>query len=155
MRLFLNALFFTLCFAAAHAQPVPVKLRQMPNYFYIDKSITLKRGLNCIVISEKKMFERMFGKYDRPDTPNFAKEIVLVMLMPASKKESNLKFERVMMKAGDFVEVYSKVRLNHHTIPYMQNAIAVAALPRIPGVRRVMFYKDEELKLIETVEIDD
>lgn len=150
-------LLFILLFSAftMSAQPVPVKIRQLPTYYFIEKSgERLKNGVNYFVITDRKVFEKMFGKSSRADTPQFSKEMVLVMVMPASKKESTLRFERVMMQAGDFVEVYCKQDLNHHKVNYEMSATAVAALPKSVGVKKVIFY-DQYMRRLETVEVEE
>lgn len=155
MRAILTLVIFVLSVFAAYAQPVPVKMRPLDSYYYVDKKgERLKNGVNYFVISDKKSFEKVFGKGTRADTPQFSKEIVIMMVMPASKHESNLKFDRVSMKAGDFVEVYCTQKLNHHKVNYEMNAVAVAAIPRSPGIRKVIFY-DQYMRKLETVEVDD
>jgi hypothetical protein len=155
MRVLLSLFVFLFFVLSAQAQPTPVKMRPLDTYFYVDKKgDRLKNGVNYFVIDDKKSFEKVFGKGTRADTPQFSKEIVIMMVMPSSKMESTLKFERVSMKAGDFVEVYCTQKLNHHKVSYEMNAIAVAAIPRSPGLKKVIFY-DQYMRRLETVEVDE
>jgi len=155
MRALLTLTLIVLFTTLINAQPVPVKMRPLSSYYYVEKGgEKLKNGVNYFVIDDRKSFEKMFGRMNRADTPQFSKEIILMMVMPASKKESTLKFERVSMKAGDFVEVYCSQNLNHHKVNYEMNAIAVAAIPKAPGIKKVIFY-DQYMRKLETVEIDN
>ncbi|RYD57106.1 MAG: hypothetical protein EOP56_09895 [Sphingobacteriales bacterium] len=156
MRAILSLAFIMLLVNTTKAQPVPVKMRQLGSYFYIDKggAQKLKNGVNYFVISDRKSFEKLFGRMSRADTPQFSKELVVMMVMPASKRESTLKFERVSMKAGDYLEVYCGQDLYHHKVNYEMNAVAVAAIPRAAGTKKVIFY-DQYMRKLETLEIDD
>lgn len=154
MRHIIVLLLLVLSASALKAQPVPVKMRHLNGYYFAGRGVALKNGVNYFAVTDRKTFEKMFGALNRPDTPNFSKEMLLVMVMPESNKESTLEFERVSMKAGDFIEVYCNQDLNHHRVNYSMNAIAVAAIPKSAGISRVIFY-NQKMKKLETVEVGD
>lgn len=136
---------------AIYAQPTPVEIRQLSNHYYIGTRQQLKDGVNCFVIDNRKDYEDFFGKTDRADTPKFSKEIMLVLLMPASKKESHMAFKKVDMKAGDFVEAYCSLDLNKGKTPYEAYPIATCAIPRYKGVKKVNFYNEKGMKTLQSV----
>ncbi len=133
------------------AQPVPVDIRQMPHHYYIGTRQQLKEGVNCFVLTDRKQYEEFFGKSDRPDTPKFNKEVMLVLLMPASKKDSKMEFKKVDMKAGDFIEAYVSLDLYKGKMPYEAYPVATCAIPRYDGVKKVNFYNEKGMKLIQSV----
>lgn len=138
-------------YVQVQAQPTPVDIRQLPNHYYIGTRQQLKDGVNCFVITDQKEYEDFFGKTDRADTPKFAKEIMLVLLMPASKKDSKMEFKKVDMKAGDFVEAYVALDLYKGKLPYEAYAIATCAIPRYKGVKKVNYYNEKGMKLLASV----
>ena len=93
------------CFSASFAQPTPVQMKKLQGYFFSGSESMLKNGVNCFVVQKEQDFEKLFGK-NRPDTPQFSKEWMLVLVMPATKKDIQLDFIKVSMKAGTFIEVY-------------------------------------------------
>lgn len=148
LLLFLLAIGFGII---ANAQPVPVEIKQLSGHYYVGTRQQLKDGVNCFVITDRKDYEEFFGKTDRPDTPKFSKEVMLVLLMPASKKDSKMEFKKVDMKAGDFVEAYVSLDLNKGRMPYETYPIATCAIPRYNGVKKVNFYNEKGMKLIQSV----
>ncbi|RYE25275.1 MAG: hypothetical protein EOP51_04685 [Sphingobacteriales bacterium] len=151
MRKLLLSVMMICAYAAVQAQPTPVEIRQLPNHYYIGTRQQLKDEVNCFVIADRKEYEAFFGKTDRPDTPKFSKEIMLVLLMPLSKKDSRMEFKKVDMKAGDFVEAYCALDLNKGKMPYEAYPIVTCAIPRYAGVKKVNFYNDKNMKLLESV----
>jgi hypothetical protein len=126
----------------------------MPDYYYVGKQ-QLKPGVNYFVISERKLFEKMFGKTNRADTPHFSKEVMLVLLVDETNKDAKLEVNKVNMKAGDFVEVYCDIDLNKGKLPYKAYPIATYVIPRYKGTDKVNFYDAKRLKLLESVMIED
>jgi len=128
-----------------HAQPQPLKLRPMTGY-NIDPKTIMDNNLNFWVLTGQKKFEKLFGIKDvppLPDAPDFRKEMVVVMALPPTQTEVQLKFNGAM-RAGNYVEVYCTVK---RTIPltYTMYPIVVAAIPRIPGVNTINYYEDGKL----------
>lgn len=153
-KLFL-ALYFMLLGFVTNAQPTEVQAKKLSGYFFSGSDATLKEGPNCFVITKKQEFEKLFGK-GRADTPNFSKEWMLVLLMPATKKDIQLEFNRISMKAGTFVEVYCDFnKLRGKMMTYEANPIAVCTIPRFEKVKTINFYEERKkgLELVTSVEV--
>ncbi|MCD6065139.1 MAG: hypothetical protein K0R82_3050 [Flavipsychrobacter sp.] len=134
------------------AQPSTVNVKPLLNYDFVGDGNALKSGVNCFVITDRKEFNRFFGKSNRPDTPHFAKEMVLVLLMPKTSKDSKLSFKKVDTRAGNFIEAYCDLELYKGTLSYQFFPMALALVPKYAGVRKVNFYKDN-LRLIKSVDV--
>lgn len=138
---------------SAFAQPSPVQMKKLQGYFFSGSESILKDGVNCFVVQKKQDFERLFGK-DRPDTPQFSKEWMLVLVMPATKKDIQLEFVRVSMKAGTFIEVYCDLnKLRGKMLTYEANPIAICTIPKFEGIKTINFYEERKrgLELVESV----
>lgn len=136
----------------AVAQPKPVNVKPLYNYDFVGDGADLKPGVNCFVITQRKHFDKFFGKTNRPDTPHFARENVLVLLMPQTSKDSKLSFKHIDTKAGDFIEAYCHLDLYKGTVNYKFHPMAIAIIPKYTGIKRVNFYNDN-IRLIKSVEI--
>lgn len=139
----------------AFAQPTPVQMTRKPNYFFSGSDAMLEKGVNCFVVRSIKDFERFFGK-NRADTPQFSKEWMLILVMPATKKDIVLEFNRVSMKAGTFIEVYCNLnKLKGKQLTYEMNPLAVCTIPRFDKVKTVNFYEERKqgLELMTTTNI--
>lgn len=146
VKLFL--LLFTFClftFSFCHAQPIYFKLRPMEGY-NLDPKIKLEKGLNFFVISDRRNFIKHFGWINKPDTPRFDYEHVLVMAMPPTNTQAFLNFEKDAAKAGNYIEVYCGVKKDKHEIPYTEYPIVVAAIPKYFHVNQVRFYENDRKK---------
>lgn len=149
LRILIIILFTLLC-CKVTAQPKTIKLRPLDGYFILnDKEIQKKT--NCIVITNRRDFQRLFGSINKPDTPDFNKEIVVVLALPPAHKQSKIWFERALIKAGNFIEVYCGLQRNVHSVPYKSYPIVAAALPRSKEITYVNFYNEKDMKLIESV----
>ncbi|MBW7912493.1 MAG: hypothetical protein H3C54_02030 [Taibaiella sp.] len=155
----MNKLVITFCIlllsSVASAQPTEVQAKKLQGYFFSGSDAMLKDGPNCFVITKKQEFEKLFGK-GRADTPNFSKEWMLVLLMPATKKDIQLEFNRISMKAGTFVEVYCDFnKLRGKMLTYETNPIAVCTIPRFEKVKTINFYEERKkgLELVTSVEV--
>jgi|SRR5690606_4728052 hypothetical protein len=137
---------------SASAQPQLFSVRNLEGY-YLHEKISLKRGLNFFSIGDKKTFVKYFGNIEKEDTPDFAKEQVIVMAMPPSQKESILGFFPNGIKAGLKLEIYCQLDLNKGKIPYTWYPIAVAAIPRYLHVREIHFYDEKNKKLLKKVKL--
>lgn len=137
------------------AQPTPVQVKPVKDYFFSGDNNALKKGLNCLIIKNRKQFEKLFGETDRADTPDFQKEMMLLLLLPATKKEAKLVFRRITMKAGDFIEVYCEVDKNVQPLTYLYNPLSACIIPKYPGIRHVDFYDVDDMKLISTVDVGE
>lgn len=111
--------------------------------YYLDAKVPLKKGLNFFVIKDRKLFQRYFGKQNRPDTPRFDFEEVIVMAMRPQKKESYLSFAPDAMKAGYYIEIYCHEDHKKFKIPYVFYPIAVAAIPKYISVTSINFYDNK------------
>ena len=134
------------------AQPQYFRLKPMEGYF-LDTKVPLKEGPNFFVISDRRKFIKYFGQINKPDTPNFNFDHVIVMALPPSKKQSLIGFMPQAAKAGNFIEVYCVMDLNKYPVTYTSYSIVAARIPRYFSVTRVNFYNDESKKLLETVYI--
>ncbi len=135
------------------AQPLPVAVKPMQDYYFAGDASMLKSGINCMVISDWKQFNKIFGTTDRPDTPQFAKEWMVVLAMPATKKEASLQFKRISMKAGEFIEVYCNIDRKIQPLTYAYIPLAACVIPKYPGINKIHFYNEENMRLIRTVEL--
>lgn len=156
LRLQTILLVCTLLFAKdSFAQPAPVQMTKKPNYFFSGSDAMLEKGVNCFVVKSEKEFEKFFGK-NRADTPQFSKEWMLILVMPATKKDIVLEFERVSMKAGTFIEVYCDLnKLKGKDLTYEMNPLAVCTIPRFDKVETVNFYEERKqgLELMTSIDI--
>lgn len=151
----LFAFIFTLCSVVVYAQPTQVQMKKLSGYFFSGSDAILKDGVNYFVIQKKQDFEKLFGK-DRADTPQFSKEWMLVLVMPATRKDILLEFNRISMKAGTFIEVYCDLnKLRGKMLTYDANPIAICTIPRFAGVKTINFYEERKrgLELVESVEV--
>lgn len=122
-------------------------------YFFSEKE--LDKGINCLVLTNRKQMDKMFGTTTRADTPDFSRELLLVMVMPATKRQMSLEYRPRFAKAGDHVEVYCDIDLKGHKLTYEYNPIAVAIIPRYEDVRKVNFYESRRMKLLESVTVSE
>lgn len=148
----LFACLLTGCCLSARGQPLSFDLRQMEG-FYLQSNISLEKGLNFFVIRTRRDFIRHFGLINKPDTPNFSREQVVVMALPPSAKESKLAFMPVGKKAGHYVEIYCVPQINIHRLTYTTYPIVVAAMPRYLHVTEINFYHNTNKKLLRKVRL--
>lgn len=154
MRLFYGIVVSCLLLGTmAAAQPVALKIRPMEGYFILGKN-KLNRGVNCMVISERKDFVKLFGLMNQPDTPDFEKEIVLVLALSPTRKQARIYFERTLYRANDAIEAYCGVEQNLYPLTYEAYPIVLGAIPRQQGVTHVRFYNRKGMKLMATVPTD-
>jgi hypothetical protein len=154
MKILLAFAFYILPFAL-QAQPQPVKIRPLRDYYFIGQGMQLKTGINCFAITDREAFDKFFGKTNRPDTPAFANEIMLVMLMRESKQDSKLMFDRVDMKAGNFIEVYCSANMNKGRLTYTMYPIVACTIPKYKGITTLNFYSSKNMKLIQRVALKE
>lgn len=150
-------LAFAFCFLhfTLSAQPQPVKIKPLRDYYFIGQGMLLKSGINCFAITDRETFDKFFGKTNRPDTPAFVSEIMLVMLMRESKQDSKLSFDRVDMKAGNFIEVYCSSNLNKGRLTYTTYPIAACTIPKYKGITKLNFYNSKNMKLVQAVALKE
>ena len=143
-----------MCFAGmVAAQPTEVRVKPLKDYYYTG-SLPLQEDVNCYVLSSRKDFKKFFGETTRPDTPDFSKELMLVLLMPSTKRDAKLDFDRISMKAGQFIEVYCKVRYGKHKLTYASYPLSTCVIPRYPGITKVHFYNNRHMRPLATVMIE-
>lgn len=145
-------LFPLLVTFSASAQPTTVKIRPLEGYFILDEHL-LEKKINCLVIDNRKDFIKYFGLVNRPDTPQFSREIMIVLALEPSKKQSKISLERVTMKAGDYLEVYCGLQLNLFPLTYTAYPIVAGTVPRIPGITTINFYNEKGMKLMASLPI--
>ncbi|MBS1771796.1 MAG: hypothetical protein JST82_02965 [Bacteroidetes bacterium] len=135
----------------AYSQPGQVPVRRLDNYYYIGTRLNLKNDVNCFVVTTRREFTRFFGETVRPDTPDFSKEVMLILLMPSSDRNTKLSFDKISMKAGGFLEVYCNVKTDKHKMPYKLAPIEVAVVPRFKETKNVNFYNLKHMDLMASV----
>lgn len=153
-KIVVTVLFMFFSFSA-FAQPSPVQMKKLQGYFFSGSESMLKDGVNCFVVQKKQDFEKLFGK-GRADTPQFSKEWMLVLVMPATKKDIHLDFIRVSMKAGSFIEVYCDLnKLKGKLLTYETNPLVLCTIPKSEGIKTINFYEERKrgLELVESVEV--
>jgi hypothetical protein len=130
-----------MCFAGiVAAQPTEVRVKPLKDYYYTG-SLPLD-------------FKKFFGETTRPDTPDFSKELMLVLLMPSTKRDAKLDFDRISMKAGQFIEVYCKVRYGKHKLTYASYPLSTCVIPRYAGITQIHFYNNRYMRPLATVMIE-
>lgn len=156
MKSFSLLLICLLSFSLCDAQPSEVPMTKVSGYFFSGEQSMLKPGVNFFLVQKKQEFEKLFGK-GRSDTPRFSKEWMLVLVMPQTKKDVKMDFERISMKAGTFIEVYCDLnKLRGKLLTYQANPITVCVIPRYDNVKTINFYepwKKDELRLVHTLEV--
>ncbi len=140
----------------AFAHPWTPELKPMEHYYYVGEK-ALSNGINCMVITNRKQMEKIFGRINRPDTPHFANENLLVMVMPETRKDTKLSYRASFVKAGNFLAIYCKVNHTKHTLTYTHYPIATAVVPKYKGVNQVYFYEERKktTPLIEKVALPE
>ena len=87
-------------FYGARAQPRQITVKPLVG-FYLNDRVHLEKGLNFMVINDRKDFIRHFGVVNKPDTPNFRFNDVVVMAMPPTHEQYFLSFDEKGYRAGD------------------------------------------------------
>lgn len=134
------------------AQPQQLKLRLLEGY-HANEKLKLEKGINFLVFSKEREFERYFGKSFKEDKPNFDFEHVIVMLTPPTRDQYFLSFNEDAAKAGNFIEIYCSIRKEKHSLSYMDHPIAIAALPKYFIIERIDFYTEKKKKLLKRVKV--
>lgn len=130
---------------AAYAQPQEVTLTPLQDYYYIGSERLLDDRVNCFVLEDREQFEDFFGTTRRADTPDFSKEWMLVLVAPETKKDIMMKFTRVSMKAGNFLEVYCDLgRLKGKLLTYEHHPLAACIIPKYENIRLLKFYEEHK-----------
>jgi hypothetical protein len=158
MLRYITALIFVIHFFAfgVVAQPQRVLIvRPLINYF-MENTVHLNNGMNCFVITKQSDFRKMFGIAKTMDNkivePDFAKEDVIVIAMPATNHDMVLTYTDAI-RAGDFIEVYCKVQHKKYPLSYEVEHVCAGIIPKYADVKKVRFY-DERRKLIGEVRVN-
>ncbi|MCB0698910.1 MAG: hypothetical protein KDC11_03645 [Chitinophagaceae bacterium] len=144
---YLFSVLIVLFFAAprAFAQPVKVEMKPLQDLYYIGDEKKLEKGVNCFVLQKRKEYEEFFGKTDRVDTPNFSKEWMLILVLPSTRKDVKMKFNRVSMKAGSFIEIYCDLgKLRGGTLTYEHHPLVACTIPQSDNTRLLKFYEEKK-----------
>jgi len=151
-HLFLAACFIVSAMTAV-AQPFFVELRPLEGYF-VDPKYPLKKGPNCFVITNTRQFEKMFGRIDKPDAPDFELERVVVMAYPPTVHPTSLAMHPKVAKAGNYMEIYVDASEDKkNKLPYTAYPVVVAAVPIYFAVSKFNFYNEKTKKLIASVPV--
>lgn len=155
MRYFFLLILSILFSAASYAQPQDVNITKMQDHYFVGNEDDLNKGVNCFVITDRKTYEKFFGTTTRADTPRFETQWMLVMVMPLTRWESELSFNRISVKAGDFIEVYCNTKTKKHPLTYEYNPIAAVVIPKNDKINKVDFYDQHKgsVRLIQSVAI--
>lgn len=135
------------------AQPQQVPVRFLHDYYYYGTT-PLNVGVNAFVATSRKDFKKLFGETNRPDTPDFSKEWMIVLVMPKTKWDAKINISNVSMKAGSFIEVYTKVFEGKHKLTYDVYPIKVALIPKYNGISVINFYDGKRLKPLANVVVE-
>lgn len=152
MKQFVSIILLLLVGVAVDAQPSTVKIRPLEGYFILDEHL-LEKGINCLVISDRREFIKYFGLVNRPDTPQFTKEVMIVLALSPTKKQSKISLERATMKAGDYLEVYCGIQLNLFPLTYTAYPIVAGTVPRLPGITTINFYNQKGMKQMASLPV--
>lgn len=138
------------------AQPQRVIIvRPLLNYF-MENTVQLHSGMNCYVITKQADFRKMFGIAKTMDNkivePDFEKENVIVIAMPATKHDMIITYTDAI-RAGDFIEVYCKIQKKKYPLSYEVEHICTGIIPKYPEIKKYKFY-DEKRKLIGEVKLN-
>lgn len=130
---------------AAFAQPLKVEMKPLQDLFFIGDEKLLDDRINCFVLQKRKEYEQFFGTTNRVDTPDFSKEWMLILLVPSTKKDIKMKFNRISMKAGSFIEIYCDLgKLRGGTLTYEHHPIAACTIPISESTRLLKFYEEKK-----------
>lgn len=122
--------------------------------YHANEKLRLNKGVNYLVFSKEREFERYFGKSFEEDKPNFNFEHVVVMLTKPTTDQYFLSFNEEAMKAGNFIEIYCNIHIENHSLPYTDHPIAIAAIPKYFVVEKINFYSaGKKKKLLKSVKV--
>ena len=101
-----------------------------------------------MIVTKASQFNKLFGIGKEPinkaNYPDFSKEIVLVVAMPETKRETKITITDGM-RAGNFAEINFREKksypLTYSTIP-----VSIVTIPRYKGMQEVRFYENREFK---------
>ncbi len=117
----------------------------MQDHYYIGGDRFLDEDVNCFVLQEMEEYLDFFGKTRRADTPDFSKEWMLILIVPQTKKDIQMKFNRVSMKAGSFIEVYCDLgKLKGKILTYEQYPLAACTIPKYSNIKTIKFYEEKK-----------
>lgn len=148
----LLALSLVLSYCIGWTQPQTLELRTLTGYHANDK-LKLSKGINYLVFSNEREFERYFGKSYAEDKPNFDFEHVLVMITRPTDEQYFLSFAATASKAGNYIEVYCNVRKEKHLLTYIDHPIALVAIPKYFAVTSINLYSNKKKKLLKKVKV--
>jgi hypothetical protein len=142
-------MLFCIC---CYAQPVDVIIKPLTGYFLADRT-ALGKGMNYFVITKENQFNKTFGMAktmsNRIDRPDFKKGMVITLALPETKRETTIEYISAV-KAGNFIEVYYKVKRSY-PITYTIQPLALALVPKYPGVNTIKFYEGKKLVRVEKI----
>ena len=136
---------FLLMVLKTGAQPLPLPLRHLREYYYTGGKSLLKNDVNCFVISTHKELKKILGVINRTDSPDFSKEVVLVVMMKQTSWNATVSINRCI-KAGGFIEAYCTIDEGRHTMTYKIYPIDICIIPKYPGIHRIDFYNEWKMK---------
>jgi hypothetical protein len=105
------------------------------------------------VVSKQKEFEKYFGMAKTMNNtiiaPDFTKEVVLMIAMPETRKETVLAFDHANRVGAD-VNVFFHEKKTY-PLTYTIVPVALAAIPKYDGVTTINFYQDG--RMIKSIKI--
>lgn len=135
------------------AQPEKVPIRFLQDYYYYGTT-PLKEGVNAFIVTKRRDFEKLFGKTNRPDTPDFSKEWMVVLAMPKTKWNAKIEIDKVSTKAGSFIEVYTHIDDGRRKYSYDSYPIKVALIPKYKNIKKLNLYEGRKLHPLTTLDVD-
>lgn len=139
------------------AQPNTIEVKDMQHYYYFpergEENQNLKKGANCFVLTTRKEMDKMFGKTDRPDTPDFKKEWMLVILMPKAKWHNIVDMELSATLIGTSLMVFCKVKESNKKLTYDHNPIKVCTVPHFKQVKTIIFHSDKHQRIYASIPV--
>jgi len=155
MRLSAQIAFLYVCLSWVQpcgAQPYNVILGPLNGYFVSNK-ITLNKGMNYMLFTKPKMFNRFFGVAKTISNnihyPDFNKEWVMMLVLPETRHETSIQFVQAI-RAGSVLHVYYKVKKSY-PLTYTITPLQLALVPKMNEIKTVMYYEGRKLMFTDKI----
>jgi hypothetical protein len=134
------------------AQPFNVLLGPLKGYFVSNK-ITLNKGMNYMLFTKPKMFNRYFGVAKTMSNnihyPDFNKEWVIMLALPETRHETGIQLVHAI-RAGSVLHVYYKVKKSY-PLTYTITPLELALVPKMNEIKTVMYYEGRKLMFTDKI----
>ncbi len=141
---------------SAKAQPTQVIIIRPLQNFFLDDRVKVDDPHYCRVISKRSDFIKTFGiaktGTNKVELPDFTKDNVIMLALPASEKDVYLTYTNAI-KAGDFIEVYCKINKSRAPLTYTQQHVVLGIIPKYTGLHTIRFY-DQRRHLLKAVKVN-